>query len=252
MSKFVDEYLRWLKNSITEKELENCIEITTPFLDRHNDWIQIYIEEKNDNIYLTDDGYTIEDLITCGCDITTPTRKKLLQRIVNGYGIKISDNNELYTSTTPSFFPQKKHALIQCMMAINDLYMTSRSNTISIFADEIKDFFNEKNVIYSQDVSFVGQTGFNHKFDFLVPKIKDKKETIIKSINSPTKDKVLLTLFQWEDTQKTRADDSQLIIFLNDNKKIPGNIIESCNSYKTIPIPWGKRDSSLKYLSSVA
>ncbi|MFR1841758.1 MAG: DUF1828 domain-containing protein [Oscillospiraceae bacterium] len=252
MSKFVDEYLRWLKNSITEKELENCIEITTPFLDRHNDWIQIYIEEKNDNIYLTDDGYTIEDLITCGCDITTPTRKKLLQRIVNGYGIKISDDNELYTNTTPSFFPQKKHALIQCMMAINDLYMTSRSNTISIFADEIKDFFNEKNVIYSQDVSFVGQTGFNHKFDFLVPKIKDKKETIIKSINSPTKDKVLLTLFQWEDTQKTRADDSQLIIFLNDNKKIPGNIIESCNSYKTIPIPWGKRDSSLKYLSSVA
>ena len=252
MSKFVDEYLRWLKNSITEKELENCIEITTPFLDRHNDWIQIYIEEKNDNIYLTDDGYTIEDLITCGCDITTPTRKKLLQRIVNGYGIKISDDNELYTNTTPSFFPQKKHALIQCMMAINDLYMTSRSNTISIFADEIKDFFNEKNVIYSQDVSFVGQTGFNHKFDFLVPKIKDKKETIIKSINSPTKDKVLLTLFQWEDTQKTRADDSQLIIFLNDNKKIPGNIIESCNSYKTIPIPWGKRESSLKYLSSVA
>jgi len=252
LSKFVDEYLRWLKNSITEKELENCIEITTPFLDRHNDWIQIYIEEKNDNIYLTDDGYTIEDLITCGCDITTPTRKKLLQRIVNGYGIKISDDNELYTNTTPSFFPQKKHALIQCMMAINDLYMTSRSNTISIFADEIKDFFNEKNVIYSQDVSFVGQTGFNHKFDFLVPKIKDKKETIIKSINSPTKDKVLLTLFQWEDTQKTRADDSQLIIFLNDNKKIPGNIIESCNSYKTIPIPWGKRDSSLKYLSSVA
>ena len=252
MSKFVDEYLRWLKNSITEKDLENCIEITTPFLDRHNDWIQIYIEEKNDNIYLTDDGYTIEDLITCGCDITTPTRKKLLQRIVNGYGIKISDDNELYTNTTPSFFPQKKHALIQCMMAINDLYMTSRSNTISIFADEIKDFFNEKNVIYSQDVSFVGQTGFNHKFDFLVPKIKDKKETIIKSINSPTKDKVLLTLFQWEDTQKTRADDSQLIIFLNDNKKIPGNIIESCNSYKTIPIPWGKRDSSLKYLSSVA
>lgn len=252
MSKFVDEYLRWLKNSITEKELENCIEITTPFLDRHNDWIQIYIEEKNDNIYLTDDGYTIEDLITCGCDITTPTRKKLLQRIVNGYGIKISDDNELYTNTTPSFFPQKKHALIQCMMAINDLYMTSRSNTISIFADEIKDFFNEKNVIYSQDVSFVGQTGFNHKFDFLVPKIKDKKETIIKSINSPTKDKVLLTLFQWEDTQKTRVDDSQLIIFLNDNKKIPCNIIESCNSYKTIPIPWGKRDSSLKYLSSVA
>ena len=122
MSKFVDEYLRWLKNSITEKELENCIEITTPFLDRHNDWIQIYIEEKNDNIYLTDDGYTIEDLITCGCDITTPTRKKLLQRIVNGYGIKISDDNELYTNTTPSFFPQKKHALIQCMMAINDLY----------------------------------------------------------------------------------------------------------------------------------
>ena len=41
-----------------EKKLENCIEITTPFLDRHNDWIQIFVEQlENGRLYLTDDGY---------------------------------------------------------------------------------------------------------------------------------------------------------------------------------------------------
>lgn len=252
MSKFVNDYIKWLKDSITETQLDNCIEITTPFLDRHNDWLQIYVEEKDDNIYLTDDGYIIEDLVTCGCDVTTTARKAIIQKIANGFGIKVSENNELYTMTTPSMFPQKKHALIQCMMAINDLYITSRSNSISIFSDEIKNFFDSNNIIYSSDVSFTGQTGFNHKFDFLIPKIKDKNETLVKSINNPTKDSVLLTLFQWEDTQKTRESNSQLMIFLNDNKKMPNNVIESCKNYNTIPVTWKNRESSLKYLSSVA
>lgn len=144
MSKFVDEYLKFLKDSFSEKKLENLIEITTPFLDRHNEQLRIYVEEnaKEDDIYLTDDGYIIEDLISCGCDITTPARKKLLQRIANSYGVNISNDHELYVYSTLNSFPQKQHALIQCMITVNSLYMTSRNNTMPIFLDEIKDFFN--------------------------------------------------------------------------------------------------------------
>lgn len=40
--KFSSTYLDWLKSEITEEDLGNgYTEITAPFLDRHNDYIQI-------------------------------------------------------------------------------------------------------------------------------------------------------------------------------------------------------------------
>lgn len=253
MSKFVDDYLKWLKQNISEKTLQDCLEITTPFLDRHNDWLQIYVEENEDNIRITDDGYIIEDLKMSGCDITTPSRKKIIEKIINGFGVKISENNELYINTSMNQFPQSKHSLIQCMLSVNDLYISSKSNVFSIFTDEIKEFFDKQNVLYTPDVSFQGHTGYNHKFDFVVPKSKTKKETIIKTINNPSKDSVLYALFQWEDTIKLRDENnSQFMLFLNDNKKISSNIIESCRTYNSIPITWQKRNTALQYLNSVA
>lgn len=252
MSEFVDNYLKWLKDSIIEKETGDCTEITTPFLDRHNDWIQIYIERKNGELYLTDDGYTIDDLAMSGCDMTTPYRKELVKKIVNGYGVRISEKNELYVLAKKDDFPQKKHALIQCMLAVNDLYVTSRSSVASMFSDDIKSFLTDNSIIFASDICFIGKTGLNHKFDFIVPQIRDMKETLIKSINNPTKDSVLLTLFQWEDTRSERPKESQLMMYLNDSKKIPSSIIESCNNYNVIPILWKKRKESLKYLPHAA
>lgn len=252
MSKFVDDYLKWLKDSIIETQLDNCLEITTPFLDRHNDWLQIYVEEVDNNIRITDDGYIIEDLINCGLDLTTPTRKNFLSKITAGYGVKISDTNELYVIATYDTFPQFKHALIQCMMSINDLYITSKSNTFSVFSDDIKDFLVKNNIMFLEDVNFIGQSGFNNKFDFGVPKFKDKNETLIKGINNPTKDNISLALFQWEDTKKVRNDDTQLILYLNDTKKITENLTSSCTSYGVLPILWTNKNKSLEYLPRIA
>ena len=248
MSKFVDEYLKWLKDNIIENQLDNCLEITTPFLDRHNDWLQIYVEEFDNNIRITDDGYILEDLISCGLDLNTPTRKKLLSKITAGYGVKISDTNELYIIATPNTFPQSKHALIQCMMSVNDLYITSKSNTLSIFADDIKDFLYKNDIQFMENISFTGQSGFTNKFDFGIPKFKNRKETLIKGINNPTKDNISLSLFQWEDTKKVREPDTQLILYLNDTKIISDNLTSSCTSYGVIPIQWSQKKESLKYL----
>ncbi len=90
MSKFLDNYLSFLKNSISESQLENRIEITVPFFDRRGEPLNIYIEEENDDIYLTDDGYIIEDLLSCGCNIKMPTRTMLLQSIVKHHKIFIA------------------------------------------------------------------------------------------------------------------------------------------------------------------
>ena len=57
--RLIDEYLRWLKEQIEITEIDGSCQISTPFLDRHNDAIEIYVEKKDGSLRLTDDGYTI-------------------------------------------------------------------------------------------------------------------------------------------------------------------------------------------------
>ena len=62
----VDAYVEWLKQKINAKNIDGVCEITTPFLDRHNDHLQIYIKKAGDALILTDDGYIIRpEFIRC-------------------------------------------------------------------------------------------------------------------------------------------------------------------------------------------
>jgi Domain of unknown function DUF1828 len=52
--------------------------ITTPFVDRHNDYLQIYAKQENDRYILTDDNYIVEDLEQSGFNLGTIKRKEIL------------------------------------------------------------------------------------------------------------------------------------------------------------------------------
>lgn len=250
MNSFVEEYLRWLKENIVEKKLENCVEISTPFLDRHNDWIQIYVEQlENGQFYLTDDGYILNDLKNCGIDIKTESRKKLLSDIINGFGVSVSESNELYAIADRSMFPQKKHMLIQCMMSVSDMYFTSKSNVVSVFSEDVKNFLEINDIPYTPNVLLSGKSGFQNKFDFVLPHTKKKPEILIKSISNPTTDNIKLALFQWEDTRERREMDSKLLLYLNDSKAFSSSIIPSCNAYGIQAFSWKDRNNSLSVVA---
>src|SRR4030067_3833524 len=89
VQKLLDQYLAWLKDKTSLRQVKDWIEITTPYLDRHNDYMQIYIKRENGNFIITDDGYTIEDLRLSGCELESKKRKDLLNLTLNGFGVKI-------------------------------------------------------------------------------------------------------------------------------------------------------------------
>lgn len=66
--KMVNDYTNWLKDGMSFREIDRYVEITTPFLDRHNDHIQLYLSKEKSSYILTDDGYTINDLSISGCE----------------------------------------------------------------------------------------------------------------------------------------------------------------------------------------
>jgi len=71
----VEAYVGWLRKGLSIEELEQACELTTPFLDRHNDHLQIYAAKHDGKILLSDDGYVLSDLRTSGLDLNTSKRK---------------------------------------------------------------------------------------------------------------------------------------------------------------------------------
>ena len=74
VQKLLDAYLAWLKDKTQLRQVDDWVEITTPYLDRNNDYLQIYARKEQGSYLLTDDGLTIGDLEQTGCKLNSPKR----------------------------------------------------------------------------------------------------------------------------------------------------------------------------------
>ena len=117
----LDQYTKWLRDKTSLRQISDWIEISTPYLDRHNDCLQIYAKRQNGGYLLTDDGYIIEDLQQSGCKLDTGKRQALLNMTLNGFGIRLNDGR-LEIQASPDNFAVRKHNLVQAMLAVNDLF----------------------------------------------------------------------------------------------------------------------------------
>src|SRR5215510_7633738 len=84
----IDSYVDWLRRGLSVALVEDSCELTTPFLDRHNDHLQIYATRENGKIILSDDGYVLADLEASGLELVTPKRKAVLDSLLNGFGVR--------------------------------------------------------------------------------------------------------------------------------------------------------------------
>lgn len=123
MKNIVPDYLKWLKDNIQiKKHDESIMQIATPFLNRHNDYIEIYAEKSGENeIKLSDKGETISDLELYGIDLFTSKRQNILKTILNGHGISLN-GKEIYVKSTASTIASKKHSLIQALIQVDNLF----------------------------------------------------------------------------------------------------------------------------------
>ena len=105
IEKLLNDYRAWLRDKTSLREVNGeWVEITTPYLDRHNDALQIYVRAENGGYVLTDDSYTIHDLEASGCNLHTDKRQDLLKMTLNGFGVKLQDE-ALEVHATAENFP---------------------------------------------------------------------------------------------------------------------------------------------------
>ena len=246
VTKLVSDYSDWLKSRVNLRELNSeTVEVTTPYLDRHNDFFQLYVKHGvNGGFVLTDGGYTIDDLELSGCDLKSPKRQEILRMTLNGFGIKYDQNtNELYTETSATDFSFRKHSLVQAVLAVNDMFYMAQPVVNSLFIESVTSWLDSQDVRYTQNVSFTGKTGYTYNFDFVIPKSRQAPERVVKAINNPNKDNAQSFIFSWEDTKETRSEDATAYAFLNDTEReISNNVSTALLNYGIIPLKWSERE----------
>lgn len=246
----LDQYNNWLKDKTTIREIENWIEITTPYLDRHNDYLQIYAKKNKGGYTLTDDGYVIEDLQQSGCDLESQKRKDLLQLTLNGFGIKLEGNNLIIHATNENF-ALRKHNLIQSMLAVNDLFYLSVPMIKSLFLEDVTNWLEFNDIRYTPRVKFTGKSGYDHLFDFVIPASKKQPERILKTINKPNRNNSEIVAFSWLDTKEVRPANSKAYTILNDKEgKISEAKIDALQTYEIKAIAWSDRERFIEELAA--
>lgn len=192
MSKLFDlkkQYANWIVDNTEFSEIDkNTIRIDTPFLDNDFDNVILYVDMlPNNQIIVTDDGYTLGNLNSIGYSINNRTKKRIniLDEISRDYGIEYDINSkELYIKTDFDKFAVSKHRLLQAILKINDMFLLRPNYEPNLTFDEVSNLLDKNDILYSAKYPALGKGGITFIFDFSIPTRK-RKDKLVRIINSP-------------------------------------------------------------------
>lgn len=246
----MDRYWAWLRDETAIRDLGEWVEMTTPYLDRHNDCLQIYARRADGGFLLTDDGCVLDDLEQSGCKIDGGKREAFFRATLNGFGVQVN-GNALEVRAGADDFALRKHNLVQAMLAVNDLFHLAAPTVASLFHEDVVAWLDEAAVRYTPNVKFTGKSGYDHRFDFVIPKSKARPERVLRTINRPSRDNAQAAVFSWIDTRDVRAPESRAYAILNDvEQRIPATVLSAFRNYGVQPVRWSNRETARKELAA--
>ena len=229
-------YFDWLFKDYDFIDLsDDIVKINTSFYDNQFDSIVMYVEFlQNDEIIVTDDGWTISELENHGIYFSkrNKTHFGLLKNITDNLGIELN-GKELFIKTSLEKFAIAKQRLLQGILQVNDLIVLQKSNIKTLFSEEIESILSENEILFSTKPSFAGKAGVTVQFDFSIPTRRNNKpsENLIRTIkngNNLDRSKILAM-----DTQLLKNYKSNVEYFaIFDNETYP--ITSSVNEIKSI------------------
>lgn len=238
----IEAYVAWLRQGLSAESLEGACELTTPFLDRHNDHLQVYAVERDGKIVLSDGGYILADLRASGLELTTPKRRAVLEALLNGFGVR-EEGRQLVIEASQRNLGQRLHSLVQAMLAVNDMFVMAQPRVATFFWEDVREFLDRHEVRYSPRVKLAGRRGYDHAIDFLIPRSARAPERIVQAINAPSRNTIGSYLFVLGDTRKAREPGSEAFAFLNDrDREVGGDVIEALEAYEVVAALWSRRE----------
>ena len=126
MQEIINNYLDWFKSSTIITPIESAdketVKVSTMFLDSHNDGIEFYIQKIDDNyIALTDDGWYLQDLESCGLDLNSSRITEQINWYRNFLNFDIVEGEIASVVRLDENVPLNIHAYIQALILITAL-----------------------------------------------------------------------------------------------------------------------------------
>ncbi len=247
----VTRYLAWLQDKTEVRPAEgDWVAVTTPHLDRHNDQLVIYVRAVEGGFALTDDGYVIGDLQQSGCSLDTPKRRQLLALTLAGFGVR-NEGDELVVDATAETFAVRKHNLLQAMLAINDLFYLAQPAVATLFVEDVTSWLDSWDIRHVDRLKLTGRSGYDHHFDFAIPRSRVRPERILQTINRPDRDAAQAMAFKWMDTRDVRSPEATAYALLNDQQHpVAQSVLDALRSYDVRTIMWSRRDEVREELAA--
>lgn len=137
------------------------------------------------------------------------------------------------------------------MLAVNDMFYMAEPFVSSIFYEDVISWLDTNDIRYTPHLKFTGKSGFDHNFDFVIPKSRVKPERIIQTITHPNKESATSLAFSWFDTKEARPLEAKAYAFINDQERqVPVEVMEALRSYDVTPMPWSQREEILTEFAS--
>lgn len=126
MQEIINNYLDWFKASTIITPIESAdketVKVSTMFLDSHNDGIEFYIQKIDDNyIALTDDGWYLQDLESCGIDLNSSRITEQINWYRNFLDLDIVEGEISSVVRLDENISSRIHAYIQALILITAL-----------------------------------------------------------------------------------------------------------------------------------
>ncbi len=239
------EYGNWLRQQVKISAVGDVCVITSPFVDRHHDFLQIYVQRTESGLRLSDDGYVIRDLRISGLEIDTERRIEILKQLVRSFGIKL-EGDELIAEASERDFAQKKHDLLQTMLAVGELIHLAQPTVVAVFKEDVEKYLGQRRIRFVADVKLTGQSGLNNSFDFVIAASEKKPERYVKAISMPSREHMVELMFSWHDIRPERAANAKAYAMINDQERKPSiDHVRALENYGIEPILWTAREEKV-------
>ena len=244
MNDFVENYYSWMSSNLHKVNTNGVIELITPMLDRNNDAIPVLISnDGNGKYFLTDNRQIVSDLEFSGFKLDTDARFNKYEQIVNGFGLKHSDDLEIYVTADESNLYDRFNMLLQGLSSVDDLFCLNRDSVRNMFKEDVESWFLDNDIRFVEGADLQGKSGLSHKFDYAIGRSKSSPERLIRTVNNPSISKVESVFFGWNDVSQARGMDLGYV-FLNtlntSNQDVSKEVIDACMYYNMKPVLWGK------------
>lgn len=242
INSIVNEYLKWIKENTKIKNKNGIDVITTPFALSNNDLIDIIVKKNNNEIILSDDGETLFNLEISGVNIVK--RKEIFEKFLRSYGLNKTSEDEIIKKSSYQNIGRDINDFIQGILSIDDMFLTSSNNVKHFFKEDVALFFEKNDFYPSPDIKLVGKNNLEYNIDYIINRTKNKKEKLIRVINSNNKDKIISAIFAFEDLEERNSEN--IIIFNNTERKLSNELEEVLKKKKIEVLNWTQKEKWIK------